>query len=390
MTEADRLYTRQFFQVLFAATLIMTGVSMQFHFGEYVSSRGFGVRQLGQFVGIGMIGSLMLRLHIGSWIDRLGCRRCFVTSAILGASANVSFQFLENYYAIAAARIVMQSSAATFLATVAVYAAQVAPAERRAESLGTIGIGGFLGMMAGPTIGDLILQNESLAATRFSWFFSIIGGFTLVAGLLVANLSMRRDRESDAESVFSVLGRFWPGWVLLPAIVFAAALTVHMNFLERYVETRSFENLRWFFVIYAPSAITIRVLFRQLPQQFGRRRICTFGLMLMAAGLLLFIPVQAEWQLIFPAVVMGSGHSLVFPSMVDLAAERMPMRYRGLGTSMALGAMDIGFLSGGFIWGELIDRHGFEAMFIIACCTVVLAAIIFTISGRYAAQTLPE
>ncbi len=390
MSKAEGLYTRQFFQVLFAATLTMTGVSMQFHFGEYVSSLGFDVSELGQLMGIGIVGSLLLRLHIGIWIDRFGCRRCFVTAAIVGASANVSFQFLDNYFAIAAARIVMQSAVATFLATVAVYAAHVAPAERRAESLGTIGIGGFLGIMVGPAIGDFVLHSESLAGHRFMWFFCLVGVFTLGAGLLVANLSIRWEHEHDDEHVLSVLRRYWPGWVLLPPIVFAAALTVHMYFLERYVEYRKFENLRWFFVVYAPSAIAIRLFFRRLPQQFGRRRICTFGLLLMGAGLLLFIPVNAEWQLIFPAVVMGSGHSLVFPSMVDLVAERMPMRFRGLGTSMALGAMDVGFFGGGFAWGGLIKHHGFVSMFTIACASVLLVAGFFAVTGRRTVQTLPK
>ncbi len=390
MSDSQRLYTLQFCQVLFAATLTMTGVSMQFHFGEYVTSLGFDVSTFGQLAGIGMIGSLLLRLHIGRWIDQLGCRRCFVTSAIVGAAANVSFQFLEDYYAIAAARIVMQSAIATFLATVAVYAAQVAPAERRAESLGTIGIGGFLGMMIGPAIGDWILQDSAFAANRFSWYFCLVGACTLAAGALVLNLDMPRRHEPDGERVRTVVMRFWPGWVLLPPIVFAAALTVHMNFLERYVEYRHFQNLRWFFLIYAPSAIAIRLLFRRLPQQLGRRRVCLFGLLLMAGGLLLFIPVHREWQLIFPAFVMGSGHSLVFPSMVDLAAERMPMRYRGLGTSLALGAMDIGFFSGGFVWGELIKRRGFEQMFVTAACTVVFVAGFFAVSARRVLQPVPE
>ena len=66
MNSPDRLYTLQFFQVLAGAMLTMTGVAMQFHFGEYIAHIGYSVDVLGWITGIGVVGSLMLRPYAGT------------------------------------------------------------------------------------------------------------------------------------------------------------------------------------------------------------------------------------------------------------------------------------------------------------------------------------
>ncbi len=75
-----RLYTRQFFQVFAAVALFMTGVALLFHFGQYLEFRNFGVDTLGRMLSISTIGVLLVRLQIGRWIDRFGCRPCWLVA----------------------------------------------------------------------------------------------------------------------------------------------------------------------------------------------------------------------------------------------------------------------------------------------------------------------
>ena len=53
-----QLYTRKFFQVFGAAALFMTGLALQFHFGQYVEYIGYGVDTLGWILSISMVGTL--------------------------------------------------------------------------------------------------------------------------------------------------------------------------------------------------------------------------------------------------------------------------------------------------------------------------------------------
>ncbi len=383
VTRQDRLYTLSFFQVLAGAMLTMIGVSMQFHFGEYVASIGYSVDVLGWITGFGFVGSLLLRPYAGTWIDRWGCRPGFLAAAGGAAVANIVFQFTDTLWIICLARILMSAANATFLTTVAVYAAQVAPPHRRAESLGTVGIGGFLGMMAGPAIGDAIFANPEPTAHTFHWFFSVVAATSLLAGLAVCNVRLPSPaRHGPSPRVRTLLHRYWPGRVLLVCVAFAACLTIHMTFLERFAQARGFHDIHWFFFGYGTIAIALRVLCRQVPQRLGRRRVCSAGLFAMGVGILALIPVQEKWQLLFPALLIGAGHAFVFPSMVDLVAEAMPLEHRGVGTSVALGATDVGFFTGGIVWGQFIAWRGFEPAFVMVAVLTGGVALWFLYSGR--------
>ncbi len=379
MNGGERLYTLQFLQVLIGTSLTMVGMSMQYHFGEFVAHLGYSEAVLGWVTGIGACGSIVLRPHAGAWIDRVGCRRAFLASALCGAAANFSFQFAESLPVVCILRVLMVASHATFLTTTAVYAAQIAPPPRRAESLGMVGIGGFLGMMTGPAIGDTVFKYAETPAEAFTVFFSIVAGVNLLAGLVVMTLRAPSHSEQHETVPFLVLmRRHWPGSILLVGVVFTAALTIHMSFLERYAHHRGFDDIRTFFFVYAPTAIILRLFCRRVPERVGRARLCAAGLSAMAVGMLLFIPVRDEWHLVFPAVVMGAGHAFVFPSMIDLSAEAMPLKHRGVGTSIALGAGDVGILCGGIAWGELIDGQGWTPTFI------TVALIMWTVAAFFA------
>jgi predicted MFS family arabinose efflux permease len=72
---------------------------------------------------------------------------------------------------------------------------------------------------------------------------------------------------------------------------------------------------------------------------------------------------------------MGVGHCFSYPFVVDLAAERMPPEHRGVAVALILGIVDIGFLLGNVIWGQMIERFGFSVtMTAIAAVNVAGAA----------------
>ena len=77
---------------------------------------------------------------------------------------------------------------------------------------------------------------------------------------------------------------------------------------------------------------------------------------------------------------MGAGHSFIFPSMVDLAADRLPLRFRGTGTSMILGAGDVGMLIGFAGLGGIIDAYGFDTALTALATLVFGTAVIFAIT----------
>jgi len=185
-------------------------------------------------------------------------------------------------------------------------------------------------------------------------------------------------------SQIRVIVRHWPGTVLLVGVVFSMVFCLQSMYLERLAEARGFKDIKVFFLVYAPTAMTLRLLGRRVPERLGRSRALCGGLLLLAVGLFFLRGVQSQGELVLPALLMGAGHCFVFPSMVDLAAERLPPAHRGTGTALVLGAGDLGMLTGFVVLGELIDRFGFDAALTAFAATVVVGTVLFAISSREA------
>ena len=92
-TDADRLYTGQFFQVFAATGLFMSGVALQFHFGQYIGYLGHDVETLGLLLSISTLGTLLIRLQLGRWIDRFGCKPTWLAGTLVVAVSVAAMQF---------------------------------------------------------------------------------------------------------------------------------------------------------------------------------------------------------------------------------------------------------------------------------------------------------
>ncbi len=373
----------------------MTGVALQFHFGQYVEFLGHGVDTLGRILSVSMIGTLLIRLHVGRWIDRFGCRPVWLVGTLAVASAVGTIQLTDRLWLITLLRMISTMATAAVLTTLAVFAAQVAPANRRAESIGTIGLAGFVGMIAGPALGDWIFSSATDSILPYRLFFSATALCSLLAGgaMLVTRMpgcggsggggaDSSQGSTRTVRAQWSVIRRHWPGAILLVGLVFTMAFCVQSMFLERLAEAQGFKNIKLFFLVYCPTAMVLRLVFRRLPQRLGRSRTLLLGLGLLGSGQLCLVGVAAQWQLMLPGMLMGAGHCFIFPSMVDLGAERLPAAYRGTGTALVLGAGDLGMLIGYLTLGELIDAVGFGTSLQLLAITVFAGAAVFAIARR--------
>lgn len=383
-TAPDRLYTAQFFQVFAAVALFMTGFALQFHFGQYIGYLGHDEDVLGRILAAGMIGTLAVRLQIGRWIDHFGCKPTWVVGTTLVALTAVSLQFVTDVWLIAVIRGVYMMAFAAVMTTVAVFAAQIAPPHRRAESLGTIGLAGFSGMLMGPTIGDWIFASGVDSIAPYRLFFTLSAACSLLAGMIMLGVRVPARPAAHERPVISwqvIRAHSWLP-ILLVAMAFSMVFCINMTFLERMADARGFQEIKLYFLVYAPTAMTLRILLRRLPERFGRQRTIVLGLCFCTAGILCLSQATVQWQLVLPGLLMGIGHCFVFPSMIDLAASRFPASHRGTGTSVVMGAGDIGTLIGFFMLGELIEAYGYGVAFTVLAFVVLAAGVTLGFSQR--------
>jgi MFS family permease len=376
----------------------MTGVALQFHFGQYIQFLGFGVDTLGRVLSISVIGTLLIRMRIGRWIDRFGCRRTWLVGCVIVAAAISSIQFVERLWLITVLRTLWAMSMAAVMTTVPVFAVRMAPPARRAEAIGTMGLAGFVGIMIGPTLGDWIFSGRTDLITPYRLFFWASAGCGLLSGVVIfltkvesANLAgesetttlpQGRGPQTHSTSQLKLIMQHWPGMVLLVGLVFSMVFCFQSMFIERLAEARGFKDVKVFFLVYAPTAIALRLLFRHVPRRVGRTRTVLFGLLMFTLGLFCLAGVQAQWQLALPGLLMGTGHCFIFPSMIDLAAERFPFVSRGTGTALILGSGDLGMLIGFATLAELIDTYGYRTAIMCLAGLVLVSAVAFALARR--------
>lgn len=387
------MYTRQFFQAFAALGLFMTCVSLQYLFAKYLEFRGCDVATGGMITAVGMIGPLLIRIHLGQCIDRFGFRLTWMSGTLAVAVALGVMPFVAGLLLITGLRAVFQMAVSAVMTTVAVFAAQIAPPHRRAESIGTIGLAGFMGTSLGPLLGEWIFSGGDGSIDAFRLFFWASVACSL--GSCAVMLSIRQPAAApfaparwpaadpaggQTLSTFRVIRRYWPGAILLVSLVFSMAFSLNTFYLERLAQAAGFEKTRLFYIIYCPTAMVMRLVFRRLPERFGRRGTLLFGMALHAGGLLSLLGVGSEAHLILPAVLMGAGHCFIFPSMVDLAADRLPPQYRGTGTAVVFAAGDLGLLLGYALLGRIIAVWGYDAAVAFLAGAMVFGAVVYALA----------
>ena len=215
-------YGREFWLLYLANGLTMTALTMLVRYADFVTFLGGGEAQLGLIVGVGMIGSLAMRVAQGIGIDRYGSRRIWLASLgllVLSLLAHLCITSASGP-GVYLVRILMQTSIAGIFGASITYISLRVPPERMAEIVGTIGTSGFLGMLAGPFLSDWICGEVPLGRGQLDRLFIISASFGVLAAAVVA-LATRQQPSRSAKRrplVWAVVWRYQPGLILLVAV----------------------------------------------------------------------------------------------------------------------------------------------------------------------------
>ncbi|MGH7128701.1 MAG: MFS transporter, partial [Planctomycetaceae bacterium] len=147
---------------------------------------------------------------------------------------------------------------------------------------------------------------------------------------------------------------------------------------------RGFGGIGTYFFGYAASAFTFRLLTRHWSKSMGRHRMILFGLAGLFIGQTTLPLVVREWMFLGPAVACGFGHALLFPAVVSLGAGAFPVKYRGSGTTLTLGFVDVGAALSGPVLGSIIDlfdHRGFTQMFLASAAAILTVGVIYALTA---------
>ncbi len=256
------------------------------------------------------------------------------------------------------------------------------PPERRGRIIGLYGLAIWGGLALGPPIGELILQ-----ATNFEMVWAFAAAAPLLGALLAMripeNFVPRQEAQSDRRLISREALR--PGLGLSLAIVGYATMAA---FVVLHLDNQGVGHGAAVFTAFAVSVVGMRVIGGGLPDRFGSIP-CAIGAgMIEAAGLLTIAGATSVPVAVAGAVAMGSGFSLLFPSLALLVVNRVPEDRRGAAMGTFTAFFDLGMGVGSPIAGAAAAIGGYEAAFVLAALCA-LATIAVSLSLRATAAAIP-
>jgi MFS family permease len=386
----DRLYTGEFLVIWIGNVCFVLANAMIAQYGRWIEFLGGDVRQIGKIMGVGAVLSLLLRPWMGQWINRFGPRRVWAAGlAIYGVGVVGNFSISDVSILIYVLRGFLAVGAAFVFASSLAYISQSAPPHRRTEAIGILGAAGFMGMLIGPILADVILAGEQRTEMQFFRLFTIALAvlFAPLMSLLVIP-ALKRDTDKPATGVrlsdfVRMATKYWPGAVIWVVLAFGLCMTVPFVFLPSYIDeiapNTTFYAVGLYFAGYAGWGLLLRVSTSHLHDKMGRGKVLLLGTAFMGAQMFTFLAVSPQnlWTLLIPALLGGTGHALMFHTMMSLTLESFPEELRGTGSALSLMTLDAGMLCGAPAIGWIASQWGFIPAFglIGACC--VLSAFVY-------------
>lgn len=376
------VYGRTFWLAYLANSALVMANALTFRFAELVHHLGGTESVAGDIVAVGTAVAVVLRLSISHVLDDYGTRRMWPLCALLFIIGSLTFLVATQLsWVVYAARIAYFVGLTGMFACSMTHIQNHVPPERRTEIIGNLGSSGFLGMILGSNIGDLVLRFVPDQQTQFLILFggaAVIGVVYLVIVILLTR-DQQHERHVYSPPAFRLLFRFWPGAVVLAAMIMGLGVTATQTFLTRFATTQKIEAIGTFFTGYALSAFVFRLLVSNWSRTIGRHWMLVRGLLGHVVGHAMLAFATQSWQFIPAAIVCGFGHALLFPAVVSLGSGAFPKECRGAGTAIILGFTDFGSLIFAPILGRIIVEYGFTAMYLTSSSSALLAALAYSV-----------
>lgn len=399
---SGRAYGAGFWTAYVSNTLASAAWALLFRYADFVTHLGGTELHLGWIVGIGMVGSVVMRFFLGTGIDRHGPRVIWLSSLVVLAAVLFAHLGISDCRGlpIYALRIILCTAIAGAFGASATFIAAGTSVERMAELIGMLGTSGFMGMMLGAQLGDLLCGTQALNRWQIDQLF-IVAGLLVVAAIPFTWWATRHQSpvvHRRRQPMLWILRRYQPGTVLLVGIAAGVAITVPPTFLRPYAAELNITRIGVFFGVWAGAAVATRFFSRRLPDRFGLPPIIVFGLAVMAISQFLFLTVTSQWWLAVPGLSLGVAQGIIYPMATAAGASTFPNRHRGLAITLSLATFDIGQLLGAPVLGLILHHAGsfglssYPAMFTATAGIVAAAGIVYALfptrsrTGRHLAQ----
>ncbi len=336
---------------------------------------GLNVREgeIGLIMAAGTLVSVGLKPVNGLLVDRGGRAAFLVAGALIASASTVPWLYVTGKGAHLFVFRIFQGAAYSFFATASyAYIAAAAPEDRRGEALGVFGLSFFIPTALGGWLGEWVIGQSG-----FRGLFLSAAAIAFLSAL--PPIGMREPetrRRLSPSSLLDFLSReyFIPNSA---SFLFGTAYGSIFTFLPVFLLIRKIPSLGIFLFAYALTVIATRTLARKVADRMPRPRLSLVSLLLLGIGILAIPFLSGPVGLAAVAVVTGTGHGFLFPSLSALVLDRAGKEKGGIAMAMFSGAFDMGLVFGAAAFGFVAEHMGYPAMFYAAASFTAAGALFF-------------
>ena len=325
--------------------------------------------------------AIILRPQVGGWTDRSGGRAVMLPGAATLVATMVAFNFATSPAALITLMVGLGIANALLSTTGSIVVANASAPDRRGEALSMYYVASSAGVAIGPAAGF------ALAA---------VGGITLnlvvvtaLSLIVVAFVLALRTPPGKGAVAGPGLGRLWSRHAVatsLALMIITAGHSTVYAFLPMHASAVGLGSAAWFFPLMSGCTIACRFVLRRASDQFGRARVLVPALMALTLGNIVLAAAPTTGALIVAAVLLGTGNSMLYPTLVALVVDRTPASERGLAIGTLSGAWDVGVFVGAPLIALLVEARGYSAGFLASALTVLAGLVAFAVSERRRAR----
>ena len=280
------------------------------------------------------------------------------------------YPYLITVWGFLTLRLIHGFSTGTKPTATSAYVADVVPADRRGEAMGTLGLFTAMGMSLGPAIGSWLATDFSMNVmfwTSSAFALLSIGILLRMPETLVNTqpfrfglLRLKKNEIFDSQAV--------PPFIVLLLQSFSSG--VILTVISTLSTSLGIMNKGLFFTVYTVASLGVRLLFSKTSDRYGRVPVLFVSSIVLAISMGLL--VIADTPLIFwtAAIFYGMSWGMNSPTIQAWTADLSDERTRGRAMATMYIALEAGIGLGavvsGWLLNHVVGEAGIDASFIVS------------------------
>ncbi|HEX3733654.1 MAG TPA: MFS transporter [Solirubrobacterales bacterium] len=344
---------------------------------------GEGDLAVGIVIGAYAITGLLLRPVAGRLADRRGRKPTVLFGALLLALSGLLYIPSLGLAGLIGARLVLGIGEGSVYTAGSAWIVDLAPVARRGRVLGLYGLAVWGGLSIGPLAGELLLEASGYRAV---WIFA--AAMPLLGAAIAAWVPDPFVPQAHAEPHPLIAPEaIRPGMaVALASVGYAAVAT----FIVLHLEARGVGHGATVFAAFAAMIVLTRLIAGDLPDRVGAARVAIGATLGEAAGLLTIALAHSLPVALLGGMAMGAAFSLLNPSLMLIAVDRVSESARGAAMGTFTAFFDAGVGIGAPLAGLAAVLTDYEGAFVLAAAIAASSALLILATLHRGAGRTPR